>query len=605
MTSHVDMSPDADLHARLDSERLLRMPRLSDFSSRAFWIGDYNYRALLSFRSRKLPFFGPNEPLPVLLALVLGLQHALAMVGGLVVPPLLLGGSAGAMLSSADQTYLVSAALIWCGLGTFVQVSRIPIGKGFFLGSGVLNVIGTSFAFVNSSLTYLNAEYNRPGGMCSFAADGTTKNPCPEAFGALLGTGSVVGMIAILFAFTPPKILRRMFPPLITGSILLCIGLSLMSSGITNWAGGSGCQSGGLCPSATAPHAATYGSPRLIGLGFSVWISIILFDLFGPPLFKNMSTMLGFLVGIIIAAACGYFQTDVINSAPVANFLWVRRFPLSVKGELVLPFLASFLVVISEAIGNITATCNASGLPVKGPRYSSHIQGGLLSDALWACLSGVATVPPTTTFSQNVSVIALSNNASRIAGYVCALALLLMGIFAKFGAVWVACPAPVIGGLTVFLFASVAVAGLRILSQVPWTRRNRFIATASLSLGFAAIVQPSWFGNFFTYEGSNHALRGFLDALTLIVEESYLITLFTALPLELLVPYGDDDLEHFEREKLAEDARIGAITGTSSGEDGGANKSRSHLTEEVDELEIGQIRARADEEMGIGEIDRK
>lgn len=103
-----------------------------------------NYRALLSFRSRKLPFFGPNDRLPVVLALVLGLQHALAMVGGLVVPPLLLGGSAGAALAPNDQTYLVSAALIWCGLGTFVQVSRIPLGKGFFLGSGVLNVIGTS-----------------------------------------------------------------------------------------------------------------------------------------------------------------------------------------------------------------------------------------------------------------------------------------------------------------------------------------------------------------------------------------------------------------------------------------------------------------------------
>ncbi|GAA5885630.1 hypothetical protein JCM3774_001998 [Rhodotorula dairenensis] len=595
------MSPDADLHARLDSERLLRMPRLSDLSSRAFWIGDYNYRALLSFRSRKLPFFGPNERLPVLLALVLGLQHALAMVGGLVVPPLLLGGSAGAALSPNDQTYLVSASLIWCGFGTILQCSRIPIGKGFYLGSGVLNVLGVSFAFVNSSLSYLNAQYSREGGLCSFAADGT-KNPCPEAFGALLGTGSVVGIIAILFAFTPPRILRKLFPPLITGSILLCIGLSLMSSGITNWAGGASCESGGLCPNATSPQAAPWGSPRLIGLGFSVWISIILFDLFGPPLVKNMSTMLGFIVGIIIAAACGYFETDVINAAPVVNFIWVRRFPLSVRGELVLPFLASFLVVISEGIGSITATCNASGLPVKGPRYSSHIQGGLLSDALWACLSGIATVPPTTTFSQNVSVIALSNNASRIAGFVCAGALLIMGIFAKFGAVWVACPPSIIGGLTVFLFASVAVAGLRILSQVPWTRRSRFIATAALSLGFAAVVKPSWFGSFFTYEGDNHALRGFLDALTLIVEESFLITMFIAIPLELLVPYGEDDLEHFEREKLAEEALAGLTTSSGGG---GANKSRSHLTDEVDELEIGQIRARADEEMGIGEIDRK
>lgn len=117
-------------------------------------------------------------------------------------------------------------------------------------------------------------------------------------------------------------------------------------------------------------------------------------------------------------------------------------------------------------------------------------------------------------------------------------------------------------------------------------------------------MKPSWFGSFFTYEGDNHALRGFLDALTLVVEESFLITLFIAIPLELLVPYGEDDLEHFEREKLAEEALAG-LTTTSSGGGGGAIKSRSHLTDEVDELEIGQIRARADEEMGVGEIDRK
>ncbi|BGP58006.1 hypothetical protein JCM8202v2_005663 [Rhodotorula sphaerocarpa] len=542
------------------------------------------------------------------------------MVGGLVVPPLLLSGSSGAALVKADQTYLVSAALIWCGLGTFLQVSRIPLGRGYFLGSGVLNVIGTSFAFVNSSLSYLNAQYNRDGGLCTFAADGT-KNPCPEAFGALLGTGAVVGIAAIAFAFTPARILRKLFPPLITGSILLCIGLSLMSSGITNWAGGSGCESGGLCPNASAPHAAPWGSPRLVGLGFSVWVSIILFDLFGPPLVKNMSTMLGFLVGLIIAGACGYFDTATISSAPVVNFLWVRRFPLNIRGELVLPFLASYLVVISECVGNISATCNASRIPVRGARYSSHVQGALLSDALWASLSGLATVSPTTTFSQNVAVIALSNNASRIAGLVCGAALLLMGVFAKFGAVWVACPASVIGGLTVFLFASVAIAGLQILAQVPWTRRARFIATASLSLGFAAVVSPNWFSAFFAGAeagaGGNTTLKGFLDALTLIVEEPYLITLVIAIPLELLVPLGEDDLQL--RDAAAAEAEGGegcfefgskdsegpdavAVATAEAGEDDdGVDKSRSRL-EEVHVDELPRTR-RVDEEMGLGRAD--
>ncbi|TNY24136.1 permease family-domain-containing protein [Rhodotorula diobovata] len=508
-------------------------------TSRDFWIGDYDYKALLSVKNKHIPFFGPNQRIPVVLALILGIQHALAMLGGLVVPPILLSGPAGAGLSADDQIYLVAASLVWCGLGTLLQVSRIPVGKGYFIGSGVVNVIGTSFAFVNTALTFLNTEFAR--GTCQLAEDGS-KLPCPEAYGAILGTASTVAIVAVVLSFTPPRYLRRIFTPLITGTVLLLIGLSLMSSGITNWAGGSGCQDGGLCPSADAPMAAPYGSPRLIGLGFLVWISIILIDLLGPPLLKNASVMLGLLVGIIVAAACGYFDTSVIDNAPAATFLWVRRFPLSVRGELVLPFLAAYLIVISEGIGNITATCEVSRLPVEGPRYASHIQGGLLSDALLSCLAGLGTVPPSTTFSQNCSVLQLSNNTSRVSGYVCGAILILAGVFSKFGAVFIAMPSSLIGGMTTFLFASVCVAGIKLLSGVHWSRRNRFIATASLSLGFAAICQPSWFSNFFTYSGSNHSLRGFLDALTLIVEESYLIALFIAVPLQAVMPLGEDDV---------------------------------------------------------------
>ncbi|GAA5869543.1 hypothetical protein JCM8547_001519 [Rhodosporidiobolus lusitaniae] len=568
----------------------LRDIRLSDLTSKKTWLGDYDYAAMFSFRSRKLPFFGPEEPLPVVLALVLGLQHALAMVGGLVVPPLLLGGGAGAALDSDETTYLVSSSLIWCALGTCIQVSRIPLGKGYFIGTGVLNVIGTSFAFVSTGLTFINNQYSREDGMCSYDADGN-KVPCREAFGALLGSASTVAIIAVFLSFTSPRYLRRMFTPLITGAILLTIGLSLLSSGMTNWAGGSSCQSGGFCTAGRHTDL-TYGSPRLIGLGFSVWISIILFDLLGPPLIKNLSTVLGLLVGIIISASTGYFTGSSITSAPVASFLWVKTFPLSVRGELILPFLASYLVVISEGIGNITATASASLLPIEGPDFASRIQGGLLSDTLWAALAGLATVPPSTTFSQNISIIALSNNASRLSGYTCAMWLFIMGIFAKFGAVFVAMPSSVIGGLTVFLFSSVAIAGLRILATVRWTRRARFIATAALSLGFSAIVSPDWFENFFTYSGSNHALRGFLDALTLIVSEGYLITLVIGIPLQWITPLGEEDLEAQELEKGG--LPVTAVEAGGSGSVGG-NKYRH---------ELGPVR-RATEEMMLEPVDSK
>ncbi|KAL8290072.1 hypothetical protein RQP46_003011 [Phenoliferia psychrophenolica] len=519
----VDSHPTAPLSTSSPNSQPnggLKMPDFSQIGTRTFWLGDYNYASLINpFSKAELMFFAPDENLPVFLALLLGFQHALAMVGGIITPPILLGGASGAGLSQANQQYLISACLIWCALGTALQVSRIRLPKGYFVGTGVLTVTGTSFAFVSVGLTYINNQFRADGsGMCRLAADGT-KLPCPEVFGALLGTASVVSILAVAMSFIPPRALKRMFPPLITGSLLLLIGITLVTSGINNWGGGGGgCKydTTMLCPSNSAPHGHLWGSAPLIGLGFSVFISIILLDLLGPPLVKNCSVFLGLLIGISIAAGCGYFDGSIIRKAPSGTFLWTTTFPLSVKGD---------LVIISETIGNITATCDVSRLPIEGAEFSSRL----------------ATVPPLTTFSQNIGVVALTRNASRQSGYACAFFLFLMGVVGKFAAVFVAMPASVLGGMTTFLFGSVAVAGVRILAYVQWSRRSRFIATASLSLGFASVVVPGWFSNFFTYAGPNAALSGFLNAITLIVEESYLICMVIAIPLNLLIPYGSDD----------------------------------------------------------------
>ena len=134
-----------------------------------------------------------------------------------------------------------------------------------------------------------------------------------------------------------------------------------------DWAGGSGnCfnrpTSGNfqLCPSNTGKHALPWGSAQFIGLGFSVWVTIILIERFGAPLMKSCAVVLGLVVGIIISAATGYFDNTPINQAPGATFIWVKTFKLSVSGSIVLPFLAVFLILMMEAIGDITATCDVS-----------------------------------------------------------------------------------------------------------------------------------------------------------------------------------------------------------------------------------------------------
>ena len=130
------------------------------------------------------------------------------MVGGLVTPPLLLAGPAGANLGAETQQYLVSACLIWCGFGTALQVSRLKIGKtGYFLGTGLISVTGTSFAFTNVALAYLGQSY--ANGTCPMAADGVTKLACPKEFGAILGTATLTGLFALALAFVPPRIIRK------------------------------------------------------------------------------------------------------------------------------------------------------------------------------------------------------------------------------------------------------------------------------------------------------------------------------------------------------------------------------------------------------------
>jgi len=147
------------------------------------------------------------------------------------------------------------------------------------------------------------------------------------------------------------------------------------------------------------------------------------------------------------------------------------------------------------------------------------------------------------TFAQNNGVIALTRCANRKAGYFCCLWLLIMGIFSKFAAALVAIPAEVLGGMTTFLFASVAISGIRIISTMPFTRRNRFVLTAGMALGFGATLVPNWFSFVFTYKGDNHALTGFFNAIVLVMEEGFALTALLCVILNLFLPEEIEDEE--------------------------------------------------------------
>nr|POE87980.1 purine permease [Quercus suber] len=493
------------------------------FTTKDGLIGNYDYAFLfkpnipfMKKEKRAAPFFGLNDRMPVFLALLLGFQHALSMLAGIITPPIILANAAN---FEADlQSYLVSTSLIVCGILSSIQITRFHIWRTpYYIGTGLISVVGTSFATIPVATGALTQMYKT--GFCPSDAAGNPL-PCPDGYGAIIGP------------------------------TVLLIGVSLITSGFEDWAGGSGScmarpETGlfSLCPTTAAPRPLPWGSAEFIGLGFLVFVSIIICERFGSPIMKSCAVVVGLLVGCIVAAACGYFDRSGIDSAPVASFIWVHTFKLSVYGPIVLPLLAVYIVLAMEAIGDITATCDVSRLQVDGPLFDSRIQGGVLADGLNGIIAGLCTITPMSTFAQNNGVIALTRCANRKAGYACCGWLLIIGIFAKFAASLVAIPSSVLGGMTTFLFSSVATSGIRIIATIPFTRRNRFILTAALAVGFGATLVPTWFNYVFTYAGDNHALSGFFNAIVLVVETGFAVTAFLALFLNLILPEEIEDAD--------------------------------------------------------------
>ncbi|KAI1610396.1 NCS2 family nucleobase:cation symporter-2 [Exophiala viscosa] len=557
-----DMTPKKTLADRANGMR-------KTFFTKHGLVGDYDYGFLfrpnipfLKKDRRASPFFGLNDDMPVVLALLLGFQHALAMLAGIITPPLILTSAIN--LTTEWQQYLVSTSLIVCGILSSIQITRFHIYKTpYYIGTGLISVVGTSFAIIPVATGAFSQMYTN--GFCPVAEDGT-QLPCPDAYGALIGTCAVCALIEIALSFLPPHVLKKIFPPIVTGPTVMLIGISLIQSGFEDWAGGSGsCMSRPdtgiyrLCPDVSAPHALPWGSAEFVGLGFLVFVTIIICERFGSPIMKSTSVILGLLTGCIVAAACGYFDRSGIDSAPVASFIWVKTFKLSVYGPLVLPIMTVFIICACEAIGDVTATCDVSKLDVEGPEFESRIQGGILADGLNGCLAALMTITPMSTFAQNNGVIALTRCANRRAGYCCCLFLIIMGLFAKFSASLVAIPSSVLGGMTTFLFCAVAVSGMAIVSRVPFNRRTRFVLTAALAIGYGATLVPTWFSYVFTYEGGNHALRGFYDAIVLVLETGFAVTAFVAMILNLILP---DEIEDIPAEAAEESRKHSAATGT-------------------------------------------
>ncbi|KAF2663498.1 purine permease [Microthyrium microscopicum] len=527
------------------------------FCTKEGWFGDYDYLYLVTpniwplnrkYKNYVAPFYGLSDKLPVVLTILLGLQHALTMIGSIVSPPLAI--AAGAFNFDPQMTeYLVSTSFITTGIATALQVTRLQIAQSpFFIGTGLLSVVGPTFDILPICFNYAAMRYKN--GTCPVASDGT-QLPCPDAWGAVLGTMLCTVWVQILMSFVPPKTLNKIFPKLITGSLLLLVGVYLVGNGMQNWGGSMNCHGGegfyALCPNVAAPKPLLWAHPKLIGLGFSVFSTIIVVESLGSPLMRSASVIIGLAVGCIISACTGYWSMTEIKAAPVATFPWVHTFKLSVDGALVLPLIIMFACQAVSCMPDILATAEISGVEIEGSSFNSRVQGGILCDGLGSFLSALATGPPMVSQAGNNGTIVLTSCASRRAGWAASAILILMGLFGKFGAVFASMPPSVLGGMQVFLYSTIAVAGVRVLGLIDWTRRDRFILTAALGIGFIDIVQPTWFSQILAYSGDNVHLAGLEQGLNLIVETPFVVAAFVGVFLNLVL----------SKDKSAMDSRYG------------------------------------------------
>ncbi|EAU82748.2 purine permease [Coprinopsis cinerea okayama7 len=549
--------PSLPLGSRLDGVKGVVQRIKRKVTTKQGWIGDYDYAWLctpsLPFmkRDNRLPpFYALDDSLPLLLGMTSGLQHALAMLAGLITPPIIFASSLN--LDPELSAYMISASLIGCGFLSLLQMSRIHLFKGYYLGTGLLTVVGTSFATLSTANAVFNAMYNDGTCPSTVGPDGTfVRGPCPDAYGMVLGTALVCSFFEIFLSFCSPRILKRLFPPIVTGTVILMIGASLIGeSGIANWGGGANnCklrpETGlfALCPTINAPRPLPWGSAEFIGLGFLSFSTIILVEMFGSPFMRNISIICGLVVGCVVAGATGYMSDSTIKSAPAITFLWVHRFKLGVYPPAILPMLAVYVSLAMEAIGDITASAEVSKQPVVGPIFDSRIQGGVLCDGIAGLLSALFTVTPLSTFAQNNGVIAITRCANRGAGRWCCFFLILFGTIGKISGVFLAIPNSVLGGVTTFLFANVAVSGVRVLAASgTFGRRDRFVLGAALSFGVGNLLSHDIFTHLFErVDNPGKGLKGLFDSITIVLSTPFLSAGVVATVLNLVLPHEPEE----------------------------------------------------------------
>ncbi|EGQ8026624.1 uracil-xanthine permease family protein [Vibrio vulnificus] len=400
-----------------------------------------------------------NDRPPLPQTLFAALQHLLAMFVAVITPSLIICQALGV---SAEQTNtIISMSLFASGISSFIQIRTFgPIG------SGLLSVQGTSFNFLGPIIG---------AGLALKAGGASVESMMAAIFGTIL-----VASFAEILLSRVLEYARRIITPLVSGIVVTLIGLTLIQVGLVSMGGGYAALSDG-----------TFGSLDKLALAGTVLGLIVLLNRAKNPYVRVASIVIAMLVGYVMAYFMGMVDTRQASSSSALVALPIpMQFGLSFDWSLFIPLVLIFLITALEAIGDITATSEVSGEPVKGPVYMKRIKGGVLADGLNSAIAAVFNSFPNSTFSQNNGVILLTGVASRYVGYFIAGMLVLLGLFPGVASFVQLIPEPVLGGATIVMFGTIAAAGVRIISRVDLDRRAILIMALSFSMGLGIAQKP-------------------------------------------------------------------------------------------------------------------
>ncbi|SPF04171.1 nucleobase:cation symporter-2 family protein [Streptomyces sp. MA5143a] len=388
---------------------------------------------------------------PVRHLAALGLQHVLAMYAGAVAVPLIVGGAM--RLPPADLAYLITADLLVCGVATLIQC----VGVWRF-GVRLPIMQGCTFAAVSPMVLI-----------------GTEGGGLPAIYGSVIVAGLAIMLLAPAFGR-----LLRFFPPLVTGTVILIIGLSLLPVA-GNWAAGG-------------VGAKDFGAPRNLALAAFVLLVVLGVQRFAPVFLSRIAVLIGIVVGLAVAVPLGFTDFGGVGDADWLGVSTPFHFGApTFEVSAIVSMLVVALVTMTETTGDLIAVGEMTGREV-GPR---SLADGLRADGFSTVLGGVFNTFPYTAYAQNVGLVGMTRVRSRWVVAAAGGILVLLGLLPKLGAVVAAIPAPVLGGAGLVMFGTVAASGLRTLARVGFQdNHNLTVVAVSAAVGLLPVGVPTVYAKF-------------------------------------------------------------------------------------------------------------